>query len=408
MPLAADTAREHRRIGEAVTYAAFGIGSYLLFRFSGLDAHITWAHCAVIGYLVAALLSVGPASDPRMARIAAITGAVVVPFVMLLDGHHQMQDEVGVISRSGELLLSSGIPYVHDATTLGDINPYLPFMAVFGIPAALVARSHGAGSAIWSAVGDPRIWCALIAIAGVIGSMHLLRARSQTSRTVAVLLIASPTIALEMCSSGVDLPLAGLLLLGLALAATRRPALGALCIGAAFAIKWVAIICVPVIVAMLVVKYGRRDAVRFATVFSATAVLLILPAMFSLTDAVHQVLEFPTGNGDVSTPAHSELPGVLIASLGPAGRVVDIALLGVCASAIVVWLIRRPPATFAAAATIAGCGFTCFFLLAPVGRFGYMLLPILLFGLAYIARINDRRPVAYPADSGRVTRGTVT
>lgn len=396
MSLASDVLRDHRHTGEAVTYVGFGVGSYLLFRYSGLDAHITWAHCAVVGYLVAAVLSIGPQRHPRLARIAAITGAVVVPFVMLLDGHHQMQDEVGVISRSGELLLSSGIPYVHGASTLGDINPYLPFMAVFGIPAALVARTHGTGNALWSAVGDPRIWCALIALVGILGSVRVLRAHSQTSRTVVVLLIASPTIALEMCASGVDLPLAGLLLLGLALSATRRPTFGALCIAAAFAIKWVAIICVPVILAMLIVRSGRRAALRFAGVFTATAVVLIIPALFSVSDVVDQVLEFPTGSGQVSTPAHSELPGVLLASTGPAGRIIDIALLGVCAAGIMVWLVRRPPATFAAAATVAGCGFTCFFLLAPVGRFGYMLLPILLFGLAYVGRLNDKRSAASP------------
>lgn len=374
---------------EAVAYLVFGAGAYFLFRISGLDAHITWAHSAVIGYGVAALISIAPLPADtrrgRLARMAAVTGALVVPFVMLLNGHHQMQDEIGVISRSGNLLITSGIPYVHHATDLADINPYLPVMALFGIPAALIARTGIDPQSAWNVVGDPRIWCAAIAIGGVWGSMRVLHARSGWATNAAILLVASPTIALEMCASGVDLPLAGFLLLGLALAATRRPALGAVFIAAAFAIKWVALLSLPIILALLITRYGRAVAARFVAFFVAASAVFVIPAVLSLSDTIAQVVEFPTGHGSTPTPARSPMPGVLLASLGPAGRVIDMALLAVCAAVLSICLVRRPPATFAAAATFIGAGFSCFFLLAPVGRFGYLLIPMLLFGLAYIA-----------------------
>ncbi|WP_343287255.1 hypothetical protein [Gordonia sp. SID5947] len=387
---------------EAVAYLVFGVGSLVLFRYSDLDAHITWAHSAAIGYGIAALISITPlpagTRRGRLARIAAVTGALIVPFVMLLNGHHQTQDEVGVISRSGNLLITSGIPYVHHATDLADINPYLPVMALFGIPAALVARTGIDPQSAWNVIGDPRLWCAAIAIGGVWGSIRLLRARSGWATNAAVLLIASPTIALEMCASGVDLPLAGFLLLGLALAATRRPALGAVVIAAACAIKWVALLSLPIILALLVARYGRAVAARFVAFFVAASAVFVIPAVLSLSDTIAQVVEFPTGHGSTPTPARSPMPGVLLASLGPDGRVAAMALLAVCAVVLSTCLVRWPPTTFAAAATFIGAGFSCFFLLAPVGRFGYLLIPMLLFGLAYIARRAElsRQPMSAP------------
>ncbi|MFW0784466.1 hypothetical protein AAFP35_08070 [Gordonia sp. CPCC 206044] len=388
-----------------MTYIGFGAGAFTLFKLSGFDAHITWAHSAAIGYAVAAVISLVPlpagAHRPRLARVAALTGALVVPFAMLLNGHHQMQNEVEIISRSGSLLMTSGVPYVHDASALSDINPYLPVMAIFGMPAALMTRAGLDPGSMWNIVGDPRIWCAAIAIVGIWGSMRLLHAHSGRARHIAVLMIASPTVALEMCASGVDLPLAGFLVLGLALAATRHPVTGALCIAAAVAIKWVALLSLPIVLALLVTRYGWRVAARFGGVFLAASAVFMLPAILSISDTIAQVFEFPAGIGAVATPAQSPMPGVLLASLGTAGRLTDMVLLTVCGIVLAYVLVRRPPTTFSTAATFIGIGFTCFFLFAPVGRFGYLLIPMLLFGLAYIARRTEqpRRVTKAPSDT---------
>ncbi|MFI8773436.1 hypothetical protein ACIGKQ_14895 [Gordonia sp. NPDC062954] len=382
--------RTARHRPEALAYLAFGVTAYILFRVSGLDSHITWAHSAAIGYGTAAGLSMMPASmrvpRVRLARVAAVTGAILVPFVTLLTGHHQMQDEIAVVSRSGNLLLTHGIPYVHDATSVTDVNPYLPVMAVFGLPAAVLTRSGLDPQSAWQVVGDPRIWCAAIAIAGIWGSIRLLRVDSRSASHVAVLLIASPTIALEMCASGVDLPLAGLLLFGLAAVATRRPRMGAIAIAAAVAIKWVALLSVPIVIALLVTRFPRAVTLRFAGWFATATAVFGLPAFLSVSDTIAQVLEFPTGRGPIPTPAHSPMPGVLLASFGSAGRNADMILLVACAIILAVCVLRRPPRSFSSAATFAAAGFTCFFLLAPVGRFGYLLVPMMLFGVAFIAQ----------------------
>ncbi|MGX7697387.1 glycosyltransferase 87 family protein [Gordonia polyisoprenivorans] len=379
-------AREHVREIQALTYAVFGVCAYLLFQVSGFDSHITWAHCAVAGYGVASAISLIPNERTlRIGRVAAITGALIVPFAMLLNVRHQTQNEVDIISQSGRLLLSSGVPYVHHATKLGEINPYLPFMAVFGIPRAVLAHFNISGA--WNCLGDPRIWCALVVTASIAGSLRLLRIRRRTSVQMAAMIIASPTIALELCASGVDLPLTGLLLLGLTLVSIRRSALGGLSLGMAVAIKWVALLAIPVALVLTLFRFGKGQAARLMVAFLVTATICLIPAMLSPADAIAQVLEFPTGNGTVQTPAHSDMPGVLLAAQGRTGLAIDVALMAVAAIIFAIALIRRPPMTFPHAAIFLASGFLVFFLLAPVGRFGYLLVPMVFFGVAAISHL---------------------
>lgn len=313
----------YRRVGtrhiEATAYLLFGCGAYLVYVLSGFDTHVTWAHSAAIGYCIAAFVGLAPInlgiSRTALARVVATIGSVIVPFITLTSGQYPMQSEINVVARSGDLLLRNGIPYLPDATNVTDINPYLPMMAVFGVPRALLARTGIDPGSAWNAVGDPRLWCALIAGIAIWGSLRILGSLNWWSAGAALLLVASPTVALELCASGVDLPLAG---------------------------------------------------------------FLILP------DTIAQVFEFPTGHGPVSTPARSPMPGVLLAEFGPAGRNADMVLLAVCGALIALSLLRNPPRSFSALAGYVAVGLTCFFLLAPVGRFGYLLIPMLLIGMAVI------------------------
>ena len=119
-----------------------------------------------LGFGIQPFINLG-ISRTALARVVATIGSVIVPFITLTSGQYPMQSEINVVARSGDLLLRNGIPYLPDATNVTDINPYLPMMAVFGVPRALLARTGIDPGSAWNAVGDPRLWCALIAgIAG--------------------------------------------------------------------------------------------------------------------------------------------------------------------------------------------------------------------------------------------------
>lgn len=89
-----------------------------------------------------------PATSSRAGRTVAETArrssagpreATSVMCVPYIHAH-----EVTIIEQSAAVLLSTGTPYVHDASTLDQINPYLPGMALFGVP-AVVAGMVGDG-----------------------------------------------------------------------------------------------------------------------------------------------------------------------------------------------------------------------------------------------------------------------
>ena len=123
--------------------------------------------------------------------------------------------EVTVIEHAAALLLHQGSPYALTAQQAlpGFLryNPYLPVMTIFGLPHALA----GAG-----VLTDPRLWAG----AGFAG-LAALALRVQLARPAGrsgVFLLASPFFAFPIAVSGNDLPVIGLLCLGLAFAAAPR------------------------------------------------------------------------------------------------------------------------------------------------------------------------------------------
>ncbi|QHV88441.1 hypothetical protein C3K23_29000 [Streptomyces sp. 604F] len=350
--------------------------------FSSLTPHRVWGASAAVGYVGAALaagLLRGPRARPA-ALGSALTGAVMVPFgYLLLTGAGQ--SEVGVIQRSAVLLLHSGTPYLAEPQAVTDYNPYLPGMALFGVPAALL----GDGSPVARLLGDARLWCAVVLVVCLVGGRAVLR-RGGPGRVAApggstgpAVLVASPLVAFPLCVSGVDLPLAGLCWLGLALAARGRAGAAGLALAAACALKWTALPAVAVAAALLAGSHGGRQALRCASAWSAGFLALVLPAvLLSPGPLVEQALAFPTGRAEVATPAASPLPGRLLAELGPAGWYTAVLLLVCGGVAVAVSLVTRPPAGCVAAADRLAVGLCVAFLFAPAGRFGYFALPLLL------------------------------
>ncbi|MCX5016025.1 glycosyltransferase 87 family protein [Streptomyces sp. NBC_00555] len=352
---------------------------------STLDTHRVWGTCAAAGYTGAALAScLLPRPRARTWAVAcALLGALVLPLLyLLLTGNGQ--SEVAVIERSAELMVSQSTPYLADPQTVTDYNPYLPGMALFGLPRALLGDGGPA-----RVLGDARIWCAAVfllslwagrrVLAAPVEGRAVLPSPRRAPRTTLAVLLASPVVALPLCVSGVDLPMTGLCCLGLALAARRRPVAAGLVLAAACSLKWTAWPALAVAVALLAGSGGARRALRCAVVAAAGTLAVVLPsALLSPGPMFQQVLAFPTGRAPVATPAASPLPGRLLADLGPAGWYAAVALLLCGGIAVAASLVVRPPAGVVAAADRLALGLCVAFLLAPAGRFGYLALPLVL------------------------------
>lgn len=335
---------------------------------SDVGPHQVWGVVAGAGYAVAAVLACGARSRPA-ARVVAVAGAVVVPLVSLVTaGLGQL--EVMVVERSGQLLLTTGNPYVADPTTVADFNPYLPGMALFGV-----------------LPGDARWWLGGAFVAALAAS-GLYRAW----------LIACPLVAMPLTVGGIDLPVVGLMCLGVVLAGQGRSGRAGLVLGAAAALKWTAWPALPVALALIAVRRGGRPALRYAAVALSTATAAVLPfALANPSGFYWSVIAFPLGLADTTSPAASPLPGHLLATYVPGGSVIALALLAVSALLIAVSLVVRPPGTARAAAARLALGLGLATALMPATRFGYLVYPLVLGALAY--RMSQR---------GSTTVATVT
>ncbi|MFF8593572.1 glycosyltransferase 87 family protein [Streptomyces sp. NPDC015220] len=354
------------------------------------EPHRLWGVSACPAYLCAAVAALSSRRYGRAVSVwLAVAGAVVVPLaVFALTG--TAQSEVGVVERSGLLTLRHATPYLTDPGSVAEVTPYLPGMAVFGLPRAVL----GDGGPLPGLLGDARLWCAA-AFGGCLWAAWRASRRRDgrpqaapggvVGRDAVVGFVASPVVALPLCVSGVDLPLTGLLFLALAYAARRRPVAAGLALAAACSLKWTAWPAVAVVAALLAHRGGAREAVRGAAVAVGGAVLLVSPgALLSPGPLVRQVFAFPMGRGPWETPAASPLPGRLLAGLGPTGWYAAAALLLAGGLAVAVSLVARPPHGLVCAADRLAAGLCVAFLLAPAGRFGYLALPA---ALAVLARL---------------------
>ncbi len=132
--------------------------------------------------------------------------------------------------------------------------------------------------------------------------------------------------------------------------------------------------------------------------------MLTVPVLVADPGAfVENVVRFPAGLADVSSPAASPLPGHLLASTGPTGTILAFALLGTAALAVTGWLLYRPPRTGADALLRIAVGLGAFTMLTPTTRFGYLVYVSVLLGTMWVFR--DR---ATAAPSGTAEPGSDT
>uniref|UniRef100_A0AAU2A2G8 Glycosyltransferase 87 family protein n=1 Tax=Streptomyces sp. NBC_00093 TaxID=2975649 RepID=A0AAU2A2G8_9ACTN len=378
--------------------AAFALGLALV---TSLTPHRVWGVCAALGYGTAAVLA---ARDPRpwtgRALRAATVGAVLLPLALLivLGG---AQSEVGVVEHSGALLLHTGSPYPAHPTTLDDYNPYLPGMALFGLPHALL------GDTPLAPLTDARLWFCAAFVACMYATTRCRTGRTAGSARTAqtagsvrtALLVSFPAVALPLAVGGVDLPVIGLMCLGLALAgrAGSGPGPGTgvaagLAIGAAASLKWTAWPLLPVALVLIAVTAGRSTAVRAAATALLTAAAAVLPVALADPHAfVEHVVLFPLGKGGIQSPATSPLPGHLLAEYVPGGFVLAVALLVASAVAVAASLVVRPPHTVWAAADRLAVGLGLAMCLIPATRFGYLVYPIVLAVWFRVGAYDERR-----------------
>jgi Glycosyltransferase family 87 len=375
-------------------FAVFAAYAAALALFSGGGADRVWALWATGGYVLAAAvawLSRGVAAP----LLAALACAVVAPIVWLILRGPATADPI-VVTRSAALLLQHGDPYLSagQLATWESYNPYLPAMAVFGLPWAAGLRG---------VIGDTRLWltaasAALLAVAFWMGAPHRAAGCGACRRAAvwsAVFGVASPLLALSLAVGVTDPPVIALTCLALACLARspRLPVVAGLAIGVACAMKATAWPALAVIAAMLVARDGARVAVRFAAVSVVTAAGLVVvtaPGLLAKPAALLQnTVLFPLGLTLHHTPAASPLPGHILASIGQAGHLVAVGLLIVAALGVAASLVVRPLADVPAAARRLALGLALLFLLAPATRFGYFAYPAALLAWSVMTR-NDR------------------
>jgi len=318
-----------------------------------------------------------------MPLLVSLAGALIAPLIWLAT-RVKPTAEVQVIWQSAVLLLQHGTPYLPQGQldSVLSYNPYLPVMAVFGVPKALGATG------LW---GDPRVWLTAVSItliwaAFAIAAPH--RHCEDCRHGVwlsTVFIAASPVIAFPLAVGITDPPVIALMFVTLALIA--RPSglyRAAAALGVAAAMKATAWPAVPVFTAMLAARDGARRAWRFAAATIVIAGLLAVvtapAALASPYSFLQNTVLFPLGLTKHKTPAASPLPGHLLADTSMAGHWAAVGLLAAAGAAFVVWLIVRPPEDARAAAWRLAIGLAVMFTLAPATRWGYFVYPLGLIG----------------------------
>jgi hypothetical protein len=330
-------------------WLAAGLAASALFAggvslFSHDSLHRLWGLSAACAYALAALAVLAYRSrGTRGVDIALgvmLCGAILFPLLWMV-AHGNGEPEVGVVARSATTLIKDGTPYrssqaLANTTNPNQYNPYLPLMAVFGVPQALFGHSL---------ITDPRVWFGTVFL--VVFASALRIAGAKDCVRWALLLTASPIIAFELCVGGTDVPMVAFLCLGFALLwrpQGANPVTAGLALGIASAMKATAWPALVVAFALLYVRDGQRAAWRFTAVALSVVVVIVGPfAVLKPGSLVKNTILFPLGLASVKSQAASPLLGHVLAQTGPVGHTIVVILLIASGLAIAVSLVVRPP-----------------------------------------------------------------
>ncbi len=397
--------------GVSAVYALHVLGSSPLLR-NRTWAEFAWpvyaagALAALVLATVAAQLGRSRLAHARLVlALGVLAGAVAVPLAVEVERraapgdapaaslHPYAASEVVVTEGAAEALVRGRDPYsvrfasgelAGRSPSTPEHFPYLPGMAVFGLPQALVPNTP------WT---DARIFFALAT--ALAAAAALLRWRAPPERRLRALqvLIVLPTGAQALVSGGHDMPVLALLLLALVLLERRRHAASAGAIAAAALLKLTAW---PLLLAFAVTTQ-RRLRSPIALALGVVGLVVLLAAAAGPADFVDDVLLFPTGLTTLPSPAASTTLGSTLLGTTPLNttRVVltlilfAVALVG--STAVLAALAAREagPARVAAAAGVILLGLI---MLSPVARAGYLVYPIDLLAWAFLLRPPEASP----------------
>jgi len=344
--------------------------------FSHDSLHRLWGLSAACAYALGALAVLAARSRGTrgvdVALVVILCGAILFPLLWMV-AHGNGEPEVGVVARSATTLIKDGTPYrssqvLANTTNPNQYNPYLPLMAVFGVPQALFGHSL---------LTDPRVWFGTVFL--VVFACALRIAGARDSLRWALLMTASPIIAFELCVGGTDVPMVAFLCLGFALlwkTPGGNPVTAGLALGIASAMKATAWPALVVVFALLYVRDGQRAAWRFTAVAISVVIVIVGPfAVLKPGSLVKNTILFPLGLASVKSQAASPLLGHVLAQTGVIGHTIVVILLIGSGLAIAVSLVIRPPRDVPAATIRLVLGLSAMFVLAPSTRFGYFIYP---------------------------------
>ncbi len=410
--------------GDAFLYLASALFAGATALFSGIALYRVWGEMAAGPYLAAAAVATvfalrrrrradaaDGAGTPRRTGVRlALIGfllltATLAPLALEVslrgDGsaaQHE-QPEVLVIEQAGARVAHGQDPYhavvehgrvvsaVPGEPTYESFFPYLPLMAVFGLPAS---AKHPIG------LSDARVLFSVVTLLVVAVALLLCRGpREGKLRTLQFLAIL-PTAALPLATGGDDMPVVAFLLLAMVLAQRRRPGWSGLVLGVVSAMKFTAWPLAALALFAARDRNGRRAPGRMALGMAVVVVPAVVPFVLQNPHAfVANVFLFPIGLAGVASPAASPLPGHLLVSAFPSlHRVLPLTVAAVGGVVLVRHLFRHPPTTAAEASTLAAWIMLVAIVFAPATRVGYLLYPIDFFVWAQMLKAADRREVA--------------
>ena len=335
-----------------------------------------WGAFATVSYAASAVTAAAAGRrGVSVAVLISLGGAVAAPLAwMAVTG--MAQPEIGVIIRSAAMLVHRGTPYAGPAALAAAhswraYDPYLPALIVFGVPRAFAGGLFS----------DPRIWFGVAFVATFGAAVRIVGVLRPVWWTV--LVTASPVVALPLAVGGDDLPVLGLMCLGLALVSRGSrsqwrwaPAAG-LALGLATAMKATAWPAVAVVAVLLVARQGWRAVTWFAAAVLGVALAIDGPAVAAHpAAALANTVLYPLGLAKVVSPAASLLPGHLLASTGTFGHWTALVLMVLAGAGVGAWMIVRPPAAAHAAGWRLTLGMALLFVLAPASRVGYFVYPL--------------------------------
>jgi hypothetical protein len=256
------------------------------------DLGVIRSAAVLAGLLVAAAaavtLRVGAwARGPAVALALVVVGLLLVPATLLQVGlrdatepWYHTNDSTYQIELAGDLILAGDNPYGHDYTGSG-LERWYPAAGETGWPQ--VALAHLAyfpgtplSAAAWRIAPAPfddyRV-LVLLATMGALGAVLLFRAPLAWRLALGAVLAANPLAVKAAWFGTADAPSLLCLLLAFALVTRERYVWAAVALGAAILLKQFALVAVPFLAAMLLVRHVPRETLVRAGAAAAGVVL---------------------------------------------------------------------------------------------------------------------------------------